>query len=60
MQSVFNYVLLNVTLIMHHNKPILPNHIFWDTQVDNLDFDKKKIFIIVRVFERGILKKLLK
>ena len=43
---------------MDKKKPILPNHIFWDIQVENLDFDKKKNFIIVRVFERGDFKEI--
>ena len=43
---------------MDKKKPILPKHIFWDIQVENLDFDKKKNFIIVRVFERGDFKEI--
>ena len=43
---------------MDKNKPVLPKHIFWDIQIENLDFDKKKNFIIVRVFERGDYKEI--
>jgi hypothetical protein len=43
---------------MHQKTPILPKHIFWDVEIDKLDFDKKKNFIIVRVFERGDFKEI--
>lgn len=34
-------------------KPQLAKRIFWDVDVDRLDFDKRAVFVIERVFERG-------
>ena len=38
---------------MEKQKLILPKHLFWDVVYEDIDFDKKKNFVIVRVFERG-------
>lgn len=35
------------------NKPIFDKRIFWDVNFENLDYDAKAHFVIVRVFERG-------
>ena len=32
---------------------VIKKHLFWDVRFENLDFDKRKRFIIERVFERG-------
>ncbi len=34
-------------------KPIFNKRIFWDVNFDALDYDKKAVFVIERVFERG-------
>lgn len=34
-------------------KPKFHNRIFWDVDVDKLDYDSKANFVITRVFERG-------
>lgn len=34
-------------------KPQFAKRIFWDVDVDRLDFDKRAAFVIERVFERG-------
>jgi hypothetical protein len=34
-------------------KPIFNRSIFWDVDFDKLDYDNKKSWIIIRVFERG-------
>ncbi len=38
---------------MKMQKPILAKRIFWDTNFDNLDYDKGYRSIIERVFDRG-------
>ena len=38
---------------MEKQKLILPKHLFWDVVYEDIDFDEKKNFVIVRVFERG-------
>ena len=38
---------------MQKQKLILPKHLFWDVVYENIDFDEKKNFVIIRVFERG-------
>jgi hypothetical protein len=38
---------------MELTKPILAKRIFWDTNFDNLDYDKSYRSIIERVFDRG-------
>jgi hypothetical protein len=35
------------------NKPVFHKRIFWDVNFEALDYDKKAVFIIERVFERG-------
>lgn len=35
------------------SKPILNKRIFWDVVFEHIDYDKKKNFVIERVFERG-------
>jgi hypothetical protein len=35
------------------NKPLLNKRIFWDVDVEKLDFSAKANFVIERVFERG-------
>lgn len=35
------------------NKPVFNKRIFWDVAFDKLDYDKKAVFVIERVFERG-------
>ncbi len=35
------------------NKPIFDKRIFWDVNFENIDYDTKAHFVIVRVFERG-------
>ena len=39
--------------MLRPSKPILNNRIFWDVNVDNLDYNAKASFVIERVFERG-------
>ena len=34
-------------------KPIFNRSIFWDVDFEKLDYDNKKSWIIIRVFERG-------
>ena len=34
-------------------KPVFNKRIFWDVAFENIDYDKKANFVIVRVFERG-------
>jgi hypothetical protein len=34
-------------------KPIFNKRIFWDVNFEQIDYDKKAIFVIERVFERG-------
>lgn len=34
----------------------LPNHLFWDIDIDSLDFDKNARFIIQRVILKGTVK----
>ncbi len=34
-------------------KPVLDKRIFWDVNFDNIDYDAKANWVIVRVFERG-------
>lgn len=34
-------------------KPSFDKRIFWDVDIDRLDFDKRAAFVIERVFERG-------
>ncbi|HUN15676.1 MAG TPA: hypothetical protein PK622_02640 [Saprospiraceae bacterium] len=34
-------------------KPIFNKRIFWDVRFEAIDYDKKAIFVIERVFERG-------
>src|ERR1017187_5023942 len=34
-------------------KPIINRSIFWDVDFEKLDYDNKKSWIIIRVFERG-------
>lgn len=34
-------------------KPVFARRIFWDINMDLLDYDKRAAFIIPRVFERG-------
>ena len=34
-------------------KPVFDKRIFWDVRFENIDYDKKAIFVIERVFERG-------
>ena len=34
-------------------QPIFNRRIFWDVNFDELDYDKKAVFVIERVFERG-------
>jgi len=36
-----------------NSRPVFAKRIFWDVDVDKLDFDNKEEFVIVRVFERG-------
>ena len=36
-----------------NSKPVLSRHIFWDTDLHALDFDKYADFAIIRVLERG-------
>jgi hypothetical protein len=38
---------------MKITKPILAKRIFWDTNFENLDYDKNYRSIIERVFDRG-------
>lgn len=38
---------------MNPTKPFDSEKIFWDTPVDELDYEKHQSFIITRVFERG-------
>ncbi len=38
---------------MKMDKPILAKRIFWDTNFENLDYDKNYRSIIERVFDRG-------
>ena len=33
--------------------PVFDRRIFWDVDVDRLDYDKRSAFVIERVFERG-------
>lgn len=40
---------------MEKQKLILPKHLFWDVVYEDIDFDKKKRFVIERVFDRGDL-----
>ncbi len=35
--------------------PILKKHIFWDVNFENLDYEAKPVFVIERVFERGVV-----
>ena len=35
------------------SKPVLARRLFWDVDVDKLDFETKASFVIERVFERG-------
>jgi len=35
------------------NKPVFNKRIFWDVNFEILDYDKKAVFVIERVFERG-------
>ena len=39
--------------MMSAKKPFHSEKIFWDTDVQTMDFEKHKSFIISRVFERG-------
>lgn len=34
-------------------KPVLQRRLFWDVDMDKIDFDEKASFVIERVFERG-------
>lgn len=34
-------------------QPVFDKRIFWDVRFENIDYDKKAIFVIERVFERG-------
>ena len=34
-------------------KPVFNKRIFWDVNFEDLDYDKKAMFVIERVFERG-------
>jgi hypothetical protein len=36
-------------------KPNFPAHLFWDTGLDKIDFEKHSSFVIVRVLMRGNL-----
>jgi hypothetical protein len=38
----------------HISKPALTRNTFWDTRLENLDYDRYSRFIITRVFERGL------
>ena len=38
---------------MKMTKPILAKRIFWDVDFDEIDYNEKYKFVIVRVFERG-------
>ena len=33
--------------------PVFNRRIFWDVDIDKIDFDKRAAFVIERVFERG-------
>lgn len=35
------------------NKPVFNKRIFWDIDIDKLDYDAKASFVVERVFERG-------
>jgi hypothetical protein len=41
------------TDLVHPHKPVFNKRIFWDINIDNLDYDAKASFVIERVFERG-------
>ena len=34
-------------------KPVFNKRIFWDVDFEKIDYDKKAVFVIERVFERG-------
>jgi hypothetical protein len=38
---------------MDNAKPIFDKRIFWDVVFENIDYEAKASFVIVRVFERG-------
>jgi hypothetical protein len=38
---------------MTNDKPIFPKRLFWDVNLETLDYETHKQFIIERVFERG-------
>ena len=40
-------------MLSNKNKPVFEKRIFWDVNFELLDYDKKSLFIIERVFERG-------
>ena len=37
----------------HKAKPVFHRRIFWDVDFDQLDYDTRSAFVIVRVFNRG-------
>jgi len=47
--KMFNFGFMNNPI----NKPVFNKRIFWDVNFEVLDCDKRAVFVIERVFERG-------
>lgn len=56
LQAYYDIEIAKLKILKNFPKPdlrLIRNSLFWDINIENLDFQKRKRFVIERVFERG-------